>query len=293
MPNAKSNSYFPVETSVARRIHGERAVGILYGQRALLIGALDPLTYTGTMHSTKSSNRPFQRLARTAKIHETVLLGTRAEADAAVESVRQLHRRVEGKLPDSAGKYPAGTRYSAFDPELMLWTLAVIADSARAVYETLIRPLSDQDLEQLWQDYMLFGELFGLSRERMPASHREFSVWMGERLASPDLHATPHALEMAPLIAFEHPVPSLMRPALHLNNLAIKGMLPRRVREIFGIHWGPVHEAGFRAVAATHRRAIHLLPRRARRGRNDVFFDLVSRGERRQGGTATPGSIGH
>jgi uncharacterized protein (DUF2236 family) len=290
MPGAKSSSYFPAETSVARRIHGERVVGILYGQRALLIGALDPLTYTGTMHSTKSSNWPFQRLARTAKIHETVLLGTRAEADAAVESVRKLHRRVEGKLPESAGKYPAGTRYSAFDPGLMLWTLAVIADSARAVYETFIRPLSDEDLERLWQDYMLFGELFGLPRDGMPASHREFSAWMGERLASPDLHATPHALEMAPLVAFEHPVPPLMRPALRLNNFAIKGLLPDRVREIFDIRWGPAHEAGFRAIATTHRHVIHLLPKRARRGRNDVFFDLVSRGERRQGGTTTPGS---
>lgn len=288
MPRTRSNSYFPAETSVARRIHGERAVGILYGQRALLIGALDPLTYAGTMQSTKSSNWPFRRLARTAKIHEAVLLGTRAEADAALESVHRLHRRVQGKLPESAGKYPAGTRYSAFDPELMLWTLAVIADSARAVYETFIRSLSDEDLEHLWRDYMLFGELFGLSREEMPASHREFSAWMNERLASPDLNATPHALEMAPLVAFEHPVPLLMRPALRLNNLAIKGMLPDRVREIFGIRWDPLHKAGFRALATTHRHIAHLLPREVRRGRNDVFFDLVSRGERRQGGTASP-----
>jgi uncharacterized protein (DUF2236 family) len=28
--------------------------------------------------------------------------------------------------------------YSAFDPELMLWTLAVIADSGRAMYETMV-----------------------------------------------------------------------------------------------------------------------------------------------------------
>jgi hypothetical protein len=28
---------------MARRVHGERSVGLLYGQRALLIGALEPL----------------------------------------------------------------------------------------------------------------------------------------------------------------------------------------------------------------------------------------------------------
>jgi hypothetical protein len=34
---------------MARRVHGEQSVGLLYGQRALLIGALEPLTYTRTM----------------------------------------------------------------------------------------------------------------------------------------------------------------------------------------------------------------------------------------------------
>ena len=72
---------------MARRVHGERAVGLLYGQRALLIGALEPLTYTGTMLSTRSGDRPFKRLARTAKIQETIFLGTSAEADEALATV--------------------------------------------------------------------------------------------------------------------------------------------------------------------------------------------------------------
>jgi uncharacterized protein (DUF2236 family) len=101
--------YFPPGRSVARRVHGERAVGLLYGQRALLIGALEPLTYTGTMLSTRSADRPFQRLARTAKIQETILLGTREEADKALAVVRRLHERVDGTLPEAAGVHAAGT----------------------------------------------------------------------------------------------------------------------------------------------------------------------------------------
>ena len=135
--------YFPPGRSMARTVHGERAVGLLYGQRALLIGALEPLTYTGTMLSTRAGDQPFQRLARTAKIQETVFLGTREEADKALAAVHRLHERIKGELPEAAGAHPAGTPYSAFDPELMLWTLAVIADSGRAMYETMVRPLSD------------------------------------------------------------------------------------------------------------------------------------------------------
>ncbi|MDX6625370.1 MAG: hypothetical protein QOE56_359 [Solirubrobacterales bacterium] len=280
--------YFPPGRSMARRVHGDRAVGLLYGQRALLIGALEPLTYTGTMLSTKSNDMPFTRLARTAKIQETVFLGSRAEADRALAAVHRLHARIKGELPEAAGAHPAGSTYSAFDPELMLWTLAVIADSGREMFETMVRPLSEGERERLWQDYVRFGELFGLPRSEVPASHREFAAWFGGRLDSPDLHATPHALEMAPLVAFEQPVPAAARGNIATQNLIIKGTLPARVREIFGIRWTRAHESAFRSITAAHRRARHAFPRRVRRGRNDVFFDTVARSEHLRGGTATP-----
>jgi uncharacterized protein (DUF2236 family) len=46
-------------------------------------------------------------------------------------AVRRLHERVNDTLPEAAGPYAADTAYSALDPELMLWALAVIADSGR------------------------------------------------------------------------------------------------------------------------------------------------------------------
>ncbi len=280
--------YFPPGRSMARRVHGERAVGLLYGQRALLIGALEPLTYTGTMLSTAAGDRPFQRLARTAKIQETILLGTREEADKALAVVNRLHERVNGTLPEAAGSHPAGTSYSAFDPELMLWTLAVIADSGRAMYEAMVRPLTDDEREDLWQDYARFGELFGLPRDDVPGSYREFHAWWESRMSSPDLQATEHGLEMAPLVAFEQPVPAPARGNIVAQNHIIKGTLPPRVREIFGIRWGHGHETAYRAMTAAHRRARRFFPRPVRRGRNDVFFDVVTKTEQQRGGTRTP-----
>jgi uncharacterized protein (DUF2236 family) len=280
--------YFPPGQSMARRVHGDRAVGLLYGQRALLIGALEPLTYTGTMLSTGAGSWPFTRLARTAKIQETVFLGTRTEADRALAAVHRLHERVAGELAEAAGPHAAGTPYSAFDPELMLWTLAVIADSGRAMYETMVRRLTAEEREALWSDYVRFGELFGLARSAVPPTYREFAAWWEERLASPDLHATPHALEMAPLVAFQQPVPRAARANLAVQNLIIKGTLPPRVREIFGIEWSDAHEVAFRSISASHRRARRLFPRPLRRGRNDYFFDVVTEAEHRRGGTATP-----
>jgi uncharacterized protein (DUF2236 family) len=280
--------YFPAGKSMARRVQGERAVGLLYGQRALLIGALEPLTYTGTMLSTKSADRPFERLVRTAKAQETIFLGTREEADRILARVHNQHRRVKGQLEEDAGAHAAGSAYSAFDPELMLWTLAVIADSGRAMYETLVRPLAPAEREALWQDYLKFGELFGMPRDVAPHTYPEFVSWFDAKLRSPDLHATPHALEFAPLVAFEQPVPPGARLNLAAQNLVIKGTLPPRVREIFGIPWTARNEGAFRALAASHRAARHAMPRTVRRGRNDKIFDAVATGERLRGGTPTP-----
>ncbi len=278
--------YFPNGESIARQVHGERSVGLLYGQRALLIGALEPLTYAGTILGSKAQNRPFERLVRTAKAQETIFLGSKEEADRILARVRNQHRRVAGTLPKDAGPYPAGTAYSAFDPELMLWILAVIADSGRAIYETTVRPLSPAEREGLWQDYLLFGELFGMPREAAPPTFPEFAAWFAAKLASPDLRPIPHALELAPTVAFEQPVPRLGRLNLASLNHVIKGTLPPTVREIYGIRWGMPQELAFRGLVGIHRKGVRrLLPDKLLRGRNDSFFDAVAAGERRRGGT--------
>ena len=142
----------------------------------------------------------------------------------------------------------------------MLWTLAVIADSGRAMYEALVAPLEEGEREALWRDYVRFGELFGLSSREVPGSYREFREWWEWKLSSPELHATEHALEMAPLVAFRQPVPLAARGNLAVQNHIVKGTLPPRVRQIFGIRWSAAHEASFRSIAAAHRRAHRLFP---------------------------------
>ena len=154
-------------------------------------------------------------------------------------NVHRLHETIDGELPEAAGVHPAGTPYSAFDPELMLWTLAVIADSGRAMYEAMVRPLSaGRAARTSGRTTSASASSSALPRSEVPASYREFKAWFDGKLASPDLHATEHALEMAPMVAFEQPVPAAARGNLALQNHIIKGTLPPRVREIFGIRWG-------------------------------------------------------
>src|SRR5215469_4470877 len=69
---AIDDGYFPRGRSVLRQVQQERLVGLFYGQRALAIGALHPVNYTGTSQSTGGRERPFRRLVRTANDFEAI-----------------------------------------------------------------------------------------------------------------------------------------------------------------------------------------------------------------------------
>ena len=273
--------YFP-EGSILRRVHSERAVGLFYGQRALMIGALNPLAFVGTIQHSKSRLKPFQRLARTAETFETIFLGTRDEADRALEAVHRLHERISGVMPEDAGTVPAGTPYSAFDPELMLWTLAVIADSGPCFYELFVDRLTEEERDRLWREYVRFGELFGMPREVAPASHRDFRAWFDAKLASEEMHLTPEAHAIGYATAFEIPLPALRAPAKAVHDLIMLGSLPGRVRELYGIGYSRHQERAFRATVRALRGVRPITPRVIREGHNTSSFRLVARTERRR-----------
>jgi len=271
------DGYFPRGTSMLRRVQGERSVGLMYGQRALLIGALDARNYVGTALHSRYRDRPFKRLSATAKMFETVFFGTRAGADKVLAVVDGMHRKVEGKLPEGGGAYPAGTPYSAHDPELMLWTIAVAAESSARFYELLVRGMGAGERDAFWRDWVRFGELFGMPREAAPGSWSEFREWFDGRLASAEMGLTDEARHVGRGVAFRIPVPRVESPLMEFHNLLLVGTLPERVRELYGLPWDLRRELTFQAVTRAVRASRPLSPRAVARGGNASRFDRTAR----------------
>jgi len=273
--------YFPPGRSVLRRVQGERAVGLMYGQRALLIGALDARNFVGTMTHSRYRHQPFKRLAATGKMFETVFFGSRAEADRVLAAVKRMHGRVEGALGADSGGHSPGTRYSAFDPELMLWTVAVAAESSALFYELLVRRMEEDERDAFWRDWVRFGELFGMAPEVAPTSWAEFRRWFDGRLADPSMGLTAEARIVGRGVAFRIPRPALEAPAMELHNLIMLGSLPPVVREHYGLPWSLAREAAYRAVTRALRTSRPISPRSIARGPNARSFDRVARTEAR------------
>ncbi len=254
----------------------------MYGQRALCIGACAPLNYIGTSEHSYARLTPFRRLAHTGAAFEKIYFGTREEADEVLGYVRRLHERVNGALSEDVGVTPAGTPYSALDPELMLWTVAVIADSAQFFYELFIRRLAAGEREALWQDYVRFAELFGMPRESAPSSYDDFRAYWRRQLASDELFLTDEARYVGYATAFEIPFPRHQQAAKHVHDAVMLGSMPPRVRELYGLRYGLSQQAAFNAATTAMRAGRRLTPKPLARGYNTRSFKMVARTERRR-----------
>jgi uncharacterized protein (DUF2236 family) len=193
-----------------------------------------------------------------------------------------MHGRVSGTLAEDAGVTPAGTSYSAYDPDLMLWTVAVMADSAQCFYELFVRRLSYHEREALWQDYVRFAELFGMPREAAPDSYEAFRAWWRSRLASEKMFLTAEARYVGYATAFEIPLPRSHAFPKRIHDLIMLGSLPRRVREFYGLSWSRREQLAFDAVTDAMRTGRTLAPPRLTRGYNTRSFNLVAATERRR-----------
>lgn len=270
------DGYFPRATSMLRRVQEQRAVGLFYGQRALCIGALAPLNYVGTSEHTANKQTPFKRLAHTGVWFEAVMLGSREEADKVLAAVRKMHERVNGTLPQDAGPYPAGTPYDALDPAIMLWTVAVMMDSAECFHDLLVRRLRYDEREALWQDYIRFAELFGMPRDAAPPTYRKFRAYYDAILAGSDIWLTDEARYVGRATAFEIPMATRMQPFKRIHDAIMLGSLQPRVRRIYHLRWTPAHAAAFQAAVRAVRTGRAVLPGSMTRGRNTYFFDSVA-----------------
>jgi uncharacterized protein (DUF2236 family) len=174
---------------------------------------------------------------------------------------------------------------------MMLWTIAVMADSAVRFYELFVKRLSEADKDAFWVDYVRFGELFEMPRDVAPTSWAGFRDYFDGMVESDRMHLTDEADYTAKAIMFEIPVPALDFPAMRVHNLVMLGALPSRVRKLYGLGYTAAQAAAFGAVVRGVRASRPFTPKRIRRGWNTAFFDRVANTERSRiaRGIPTPG----
>ena len=249
-----TDCYF-TDASMLRTVHREQVM-VLAGGRALLLMAAHPVVFEGFFAATSSKGDPFSRLERTAVVLETISYGSRANADRATAAVRRMHRAASGALPAAAGRFPAGTPYSAADPELLFWVWGSLVDSCLLVYESCVRPLTADERQSYWDDQRFVAKKFGIPYKAMPKRVEGLADYVEEVVASGDLFVTEDALNTARDVILRPPLPAAAWPLREAINQVSIGLLPGRVRDLYGFRWDPARGIAVRAGQEYLRRAV-------------------------------------
>jgi uncharacterized protein (DUF2236 family) len=163
---------------------------------------------------------------------------------------------VHGRLRSDVGPFPAGTPYSANDPELKFWVLATITDSSLRVFEMFVAPLSAAEREAYYLDSLTVAELFSIPGRFIPPTYVEFREYMRDMLSSGVISAGADARGITAALYAGFPVGSL----LFFGSAVGIGLLPEGLRQDLGLEWNPRRERWLQRAAAASRRMRRYVP---------------------------------
>jgi len=207
------------------------AVIFLGAGRALLLQLAHPWVAAAIAEHSRTLADPIGRFHRTFDIVFAMVFGS---LDRALLSSRQLHRRhtmIVGQMPETVGPFAAGSRYCANDIPSLRCVHSTLVETALMAHDLVLPPLSAEERERYWTESQLFGALFGLTADDLPADWSGFAAYTTAMAQSETLTVSPAAREIAAQI-FGGARPWLRPPRWYRALTA--SMLPERLRTGFG-----------------------------------------------------------
>jgi uncharacterized protein (DUF2236 family) len=237
---------------VIRRIGNSPLIPFLGGGPAVLLQVAHPLVAAGVVQHSDYSRDLWRRLIHTLRALYLIAYGTKEEAEQAGAIVQAVHAHVRGTTETQLGPYPAGTSYSASDPELMLWVHGTLVETSLAVFERFVHPLQFSERERYYREMTVVARLFGTPSDVMPASFGDFRDYFEAQLLGGAVTVTAPAREVAAVI-LDADLPAPMRVLAPAHRLATAGLLPARLRREYNLRWTPLHELALPLAARSVR----------------------------------------
>lgn len=252
--------------------------------RAALLQLAHPWVAQAIHDHSSALTDPIGRFNRTFYRVFAMVYGDLDRALHAARRVHAIHTQVHGTLAESAGPFGRGSTYRANDVDALIWVHATLWDTAIAVYEQVVGRLEPAVVEAYYDESRRFAALFGVPSAALPANWSEFQAYNREMWACDRLTVTPTAVALAD--ALFRPLHPALGPVFAGYRALTASLLPDRIREGFGLPYGPTQ----RRIAATSlelvRRSHPFWPRRLR------YLPAYVAAERRARGARTPDPLG-
>ena len=251
-----------MELPISLRVNAERLV-LLGWSRAILLQLAHPLVAAGVAdHSSFRAGglAAARRLHLTVRAMLALTFGDPQERTAALDGILAIHRRVHGHLAAPAGRFPAGTPYSAEDPDLVVWVHATLLESIPTIYARVVRPLTTAERDAYCAEAAPIAVDLGARVHEVPRSWRALETYMGKMRDDGSIAVSAQARELAAAV-LAPPLAPLVAPAAWLNRLVTIGLLPSEVREQYGFQWTAANERTLARACGTIRGLRRAAPR--------------------------------
>jgi uncharacterized protein (DUF2236 family) len=228
--------------SVAWRVNGDIVTMMIGGVSGLLLQMLHPAVLAGVWDHSDFRADMHGRLRRTAKFIAVNTYDHASAGRAAIDRVRNIHRKLGGTLPD-------GTPYEVDDPRLLAW---VHVTEIKSFLDAWVRygdpdmPSADQDA--YFDEMARIGEALGA--DPVPRNRAEAEALI--QLMRPQLRADARTREVAALVMGQRIGGPAEGVAAGLVMAAGADLLPDWAREMHGLPVArPAQRFGARSLART------------------------------------------
>jgi uncharacterized protein (DUF2236 family) len=170
-------------------------------------------------------------------------------------------RRIDRRHVPVRGTAADGRAYAAHDPRLVVWVQATLVMTSLRLYELVLGRLSDAERESYWQEARIFAGELGATDDALPPTYADLERYERAMLVR---DAVPDTTSVAVTSSVLHPltwIPSFVYWPL---DAFTAGLLPRSLRDAFGLRWRRRERFWFRFVIVGLRRLVPVAPRRIR-----------------------------
>lgn len=219
--------------SATWRVAGETCVFLAAG-RAALMQLAHPFVAQAIADWSVTLDAPIARFHATFRAVYAIVYGTHADAQAAADAVRRVHARIQGRLSDAVGRWPAGARYTAADPAAAAWVHATLMDGALVAHEAAGAAIPADVADAYIAEQVRFARLFGVPEDRHPPDRAALARAMAAARESGEIAVSPTARRIAEgLLAGVRVGPFRFAPQSYRRMTA--ALLPQGLRAPFGL----------------------------------------------------------
>jgi uncharacterized protein (DUF2236 family) len=227
----------------------------------LLLQVAHPTVGAGVRDYSDFEKRPWNRLFGTLDYLLVLQYGGR-DAAAMGRRLRELHKRFKGVKPD-------GERYNALEPAAYAWVHATLLDAYVSAHAQFGRPMSPDQVERFYREYLGLGRLVGVREGDLPPDWQGFRGYF-DRTVEQELEHTEsvdRVLRAVRRVAFPN-VPfipdlfwkGLRLPAARALYVCGVGLLPLALRQRLDASWRAREDREFKTIGAVTRRLTPVMP---------------------------------